>query len=74
MDEEIHDGSYVFRLYNGAYRYDKAEDMQLYIDGEAHVLINSAATSYNCITVLSPIDGDASFVNFVRKSDETSLQ
>lgn len=81
LDEEIHSGTYVFRFFNGAYRYDYAEDLTIYIGDEYYFFINNhtgmanmKTTCFDVISVVSPVEGDTDPIYFERVSDATALK
>lgn len=50
-------GVYVFKFHNGAYRYDKAEALEITIDGDTYTFLNDwQETNETVICLSSPID------------------
>ena len=56
-------GTYVFKWYNGKYRYDDAEEFSLFIDGQ-HISFTTMyrQTDADTISLMSPLDGEESLV------------
>lgn len=50
-------GTYVFKFQNGAYRYDRADTFELYLDGCAFLFQNRRQeTNETAICLVSPVD------------------
>lgn len=56
-----HEGSYVFLLYNGSYRYDKAEYFRIILDGTDYQFRNSIGTTDGDTVAFALADGSESF-------------
>jgi len=67
-------GTYVFKFYNGQWRYDDADEFSLFIDGRP-VSFSTVlgGVDENVITLMSPIDGEV-YIEFVRTDQEVVEQ
>ena len=64
---EAGEGEYVFTLYHAAYRYDKAERMEMTCGDVSGCFMNKhGETCEDRIVLLSPVEGDASDMTFER--------
>ncbi|NLG10926.1 MAG: hypothetical protein GX562_05300 [Coriobacteriaceae bacterium] len=59
-------GTYVFKFYNGQWRYDDADEFSLFIDGRSVGFSTVlGGVDANLITLMSPLD-DEIYLEFVR--------
>ena len=54
-----HQGTYVFLLYNGKYRYDKADIFRITLDGKAYQFNNTLGTTNSDTVAFSTFDGSS---------------
>jgi len=52
------EGTYVFKLYNGRYRYDAAEEVSIYEGTKSHTFMKGGETTENQISIYVSSDGD----------------
>lgn len=52
------EGTYVFKLYNGRYRYDAAESVSIYEGTKPHTFMKTGETTEDQITIYVSDDGD----------------
>ncbi|MBQ7715413.1 MAG: hypothetical protein IJT70_06055 [Clostridia bacterium] len=66
LPEGEHDGEYVFLLYNGSYRCDKAEDFRIVIGDAEYRFFNAIGTT-DSDTVAFRIPDSGTYVNFEKR-------
>lgn len=52
------EGTYVFKLYNGHYRYDAAEEVTIYVGDKRHTFMMAGETTEDQIAIYVSDDGD----------------